>query len=43
MGIAGADLPDNFHYVIVGDVFMRPYATYFNKNDNTVSFFTKDQ
>ena len=43
MGIAGADLPSDFNYVIVGDVFMRPYASYFNKNDNTVSFFTKDE
>jgi hypothetical protein len=43
MGIAGADLPEGFNYVIVGDVFMRPYATYFNKNDNTVTFFTKDE
>lgn len=39
MGIMGADLPDDFKYVIVGDVFMRPYPTYFNGNDNTVSFF----
>jgi len=33
MGIMGADLPDDFKYVIVGDVFMRPYPTNFNKND----------
>ena len=39
MGIMGADLPDDFHYVIVGDVFMRPYPTHFNKNDSTVTFF----
>merc|ERR1719444_110366 len=39
MGIMGADLPDDFKYVIVGDVFMRPYPTKFNKNDSTVTFF----
>merc|ERR1712113_1108913 len=39
MGIAGADLPDDFKYVIVGDVFMRKYPTHFNKNDNTVTFY----
>ena len=42
MGIMGADLPADFKYVIVGDVFMRPYATHFNKNNNTVSFYTKN-
>jgi len=40
MGIAGADLPADFDYLIVGDVFMRPYPTHFNKNDNTVSFYS---
>lgn len=39
MGIMGADLPADFKYVIVGDVFMRPYPTYFNGNDNSVTFF----
>lgn len=39
MGIMGADLPDDFKYVIVGDVFMRPYPTKFNRNDSTVTFF----
>ena len=39
MGIAGADLPDDFKYVIVGDVFMRPYPTHFNRDDNTVTFY----
>ena len=42
MGIMAYDLPDDFKYFIVGDVFMRPYATHFNKNDNTVSFYTKN-
>ena len=40
MGIAGADLPAEFNYLIVGDVFMRPYPTHFNKNNNTVSFYS---
>jgi len=39
MGIMGADLPEDFKYVIVGDVFMRPYPTHFNKNDSTVTFY----
>lgn len=39
MGIMGAELPDDFKYVIVGDVFMRPYPTKFNKNDSTVTFY----
>jgi len=42
MGIMAYDLPADFNYMIVGDVFMRPYATHFNKNDNTVSFDTKN-
>lgn len=42
MGIMGMDLPEGFNYFIVGDVFMRPYATHFNHNDNTVSFYTKN-
>lgn len=42
MGIMAYDLPADFNYFIVGDVFMRPYATHFNKNDNTVSFYTKN-
>lgn len=39
MGIMGADLPADFKYVIVGDVFMRKYPTKFNKNDSTVTFY----
>jgi len=39
MGIMGADLPDDFKYVIVGDVFMRPYPTKFSRDDNTVTFY----
>lgn len=40
MGIMSYELPPEFNYVIVGDVFMRPYATHFSRNDNTVSFYT---
>jgi len=39
MGIMGADLPDDFKYVIVGDVFMRPYPTKFSRDDSTVTFY----
>jgi hypothetical protein len=42
MGIMGMDVPEGFDYFIVGDVFMRPYATHFSRNDNTVSFYTKN-
>jgi hypothetical protein len=40
MGIMSMDVPEGFHYMIVGDVFMRPYPTKFNGNDNTVTFYT---
>ena len=39
MGIQGADLPDDFKYVIVGDVFMRAYPSKFSLNDKTVTFY----
>ena len=39
MGIMGADLPEDFKYVIVGDVFMRPYPTKFSRDDNKVTFY----
>jgi hypothetical protein len=42
MGIMSMAVPDGFDYIIVGDVFMRPYATHFSRNDNTVSFYTKN-
>ena len=43
MGIMGADLPDDFKYVIVGDVFMRPYPTEFNRDTNQVTFYKAAQ
>jgi len=39
MGIMGMDTPAGFDYVIVGDVFIRKYPSYFNLTDNTVSFY----
>jgi len=39
MGIMGSDLPDNFKYVIVGDVFMRKFPTKFSRDDDTVTFY----
>ena len=41
MGIAAMEFPEGFNYFILGDVFMRPYPTWFNQNDNTVSFYSK--
>lgn len=43
MGIMGAEVPADWNYIIIGDIFFRPYPPYFNKNDNTVSFFQADQ
>jgi len=40
MGIMSMPVPEGFDYVILGDVFMRPYPTYFSRNDDTVSFYT---
>jgi hypothetical protein len=39
IGVMGMDLPaGNPVKYILGDVFMRKYPSYFNLNDNTVSF-----
>jgi len=38
MGIQAMKFPEGFNYFIFGDVFMRRYPSYFNANDNTVSF-----
>jgi hypothetical protein len=38
LGVQSMDFPEGFNYFIMGDVFMRKYPTYFNLNDNTVSF-----
>ena len=41
LGVMGADLPAEFNYVIVGDVFMRKYPTLFSLDDNTVTFYSQ--
>ena len=33
--------PEGFNYLIMGDVFMRPYPTFFDKDNNEVTFFTE--
>jgi hypothetical protein len=38
MGIMGAQFPEGFDYMIIGDVFMRAYPTYFDKPNNRVGF-----
>ena len=38
MGIQSMAFPEGFNYSILGDVFMRKYLSYFNLNDNAVSF-----
>jgi hypothetical protein len=36
------DFPEGFNYFIIGDVFMRKYPSYFNLNENTVSFLVQN-
>jgi saccharopepsin len=38
MGISPMAFPEGFNYLILGDVFMRKYPSYFSLDDNTVSF-----
>jgi hypothetical protein len=38
LGIQSMNFPEGFNYFILGDVFMRKYPSYFNLNDNSVSF-----
>lgn len=42
LGIQSMAFPEGFNYFIVGDVFMRKYPSYFNLNDNTVSFLVQN-
>jgi Eukaryotic aspartyl protease len=42
LGIESMAFPEGFNYFIVGDVFMRKYPSYFNLNDNTVSFLVQN-
>lgn len=43
LGIQAANFGADFDYFILGDVFMRKYASYFNLNDNTVSFMVPSE
>lgn len=38
LGIMGQDFPEGFNYFILGDIFMRKYYSYFDKNQNRVGF-----
>jgi len=38
MGMQAMDFPSGFNYFIFGDVFMRKYPSYFDLDNNTVSF-----
>jgi hypothetical protein len=41
LGIQSMAFPAGFNYFILGDVFMRKYPSYFNRDNNTVSFLRK--
>lgn len=41
MGIMGAQFPKGFDYFIVGDVFMRKYPSFFDKDNARVGFLRK--
>ena len=43
LGIQAIDAPEGFNYLIMGDVFMRPYPTYFDMNKNEVTFYTENK
>lgn len=40
LGFMAGDFPPNFNYMILGDIFMRRYHSYFDKNANRVGFVT---
>jgi hypothetical protein len=42
LGIQSMATPEGFNYLIMGDVFMRPYPTKFDKDANTCTFFTEN-
>ena len=39
LGIMTAALPPGFHYIILGDIFMRRYYTHFDKGNDRLGFF----
>ena len=41
LGVQSIDAPEGFNYIIMGDVFMRPYPTKFDYDNNEVTFFTE--
>jgi cathepsin D len=38
VGIMGANLPDNFPYLIIGDVFMRKFYSHFDYDNSRIGF-----
>jgi len=38
LGVMGSAFPPSFNYFILGDVFMRKYYTFFDKENNRVGF-----
>jgi len=43
MGVMGSTFPPSFNYMILGDVFMRKYYTFFDKENNRVGFAQSKQ
>lgn len=38
LGLMGSSFPSGFNYFILGDIFIRKFYTYFDKNNNRVGF-----
>jgi len=43
LGVMGSTFPPSFNYLILGDVFMRKYYTFFDKENNRVGFAQSKQ
>jgi cathepsin D len=39
LSLMPADMPEGFNYLILGDVFMRRYYTFFDKNTDRLGFY----